>query len=272
MKKDEAKTLSDNALKELAQQLAQGKTQEFEKYLTTMSSFHNYSFGNCMLIARQRPDATLVAGFKAWRKHGRNVKKGEKGICILAPLVGKKEAEDGTAEREVFGFRAVHVFDVSQTDGDEMPDINRLSGEPGEQLIKLHQVVASFGIAVAYEDDLGGAYGVSRGGTIGVLEGLSAAEEFNTLAHELAHELLHRGTDRKSLSKSVKELEAEAVAYVVSKAVGLDNALKHSADYICSHRGDTEQLARSLERIQKTSSRILESLESQALEVLCEVA
>ena len=273
MKKDEAKKLSDNALKELADQLAQGKTAEFEKYLTTMSSFHNYSFGNCMLIGRQRPDATLVAGFQAWKKHGRNVKKGEKGICILAPLVGKKEAEDGTSERDVFGFRAVHVFDVSQTDGDEMPDINRLSGEPGEQLLKLHQVVMSFGIAVKYEADLAGADGLSRGGTVEIREGLSPAEEFNTLAHELAHELLHRGKDRWTIPKSVKELEAEAVAYVVCKATGLENSLKHSADYICSHEGDTEQLARSLERVQKTSSLILESLESQeALEVLEEVA
>ncbi|MBX3424273.1 MAG: hypothetical protein KF688_01215 [Pirellulales bacterium] len=270
MKKDDAKKMSDQALAELASQLEQGRTEEYAKYLDAMSRFHNYSFGNCMLIARQKPDATLVAGFHAWKRHGRSVKKGEKGICILAPMVGKKDADESD-EREVFGFRAVHVFDVSQTDGEEMPEPNRLSGEPGELLARLHQVVMSFGIAVFY-DFFPDAYGVSLGGRIGLREGLSPAEEFNTLAHELGHELLHKKVERLQLSRGVKELEAESVAYVVTRAAGLANAMKHSADYICSHKGDAEMLSKSLERVQKVSTLILQSLESVELLEVSEVA
>ena len=103
MKREEATALSEQALAELTEQLSSGKTAELEKYLSTMSTFHNYSFGNCMLIARQRPEATLVAGFKAWQtKHGRPVKKGEKGICILAPMIGKKKEEADEEGPRVF--------------------------------------------------------------------------------------------------------------------------------------------------------------------------
>lgn len=262
MNRDDAKKLSDNALSDLASQLAAGKSEELLKFLDTMSTFHNYSFGNCMLIARQKPNATLVAGFRAWLKLGRHVKKGEKGICILAPMIGKKKAEDGNEEaRAVFGFRAVHVFDVSQTEGDDLPDVNRIDGDPGEKLGRLHATAESFGIALSYEDDLGGADGVSRMGSIVLVRGLSPAAEFSTLAHELAHELLHKAEDRKTLSKAVKELEAESVAYVVSKAAGLDNALKHASDYIQGHKGNEEQLAKSLERIQKTAAILIDAME-----------
>lgn len=271
MKKDEAKNIGDEALAELASQLASGRTEELARYLDTMSSFHDYSFGNCMLIARQRPTATLVAGFRSWQKLGRHVKKGEKGICILAPLVGKKDDEE-EGERAVFGFRAVHVFDVSQTEGEELPEVNQISGEPGEKLQRLRATATGLGIALSYEEDLGGASGVSKGGSIVLLSGLSPAAEFNTLAHELAHELLHRGEDRKALSKAVRELEAEAVAYVVSKAAGLENALKQSADYIQSYDGDTERLARSLERVQKTASLLLGELEAAEDAPVAEVA
>lgn len=273
MKRDDAKKLSDDALTELASHLAAGKSEELTRFLDTMSTFHNYSFGNCMLIGRQKPDATLVAGFHAWLKLGRCVKKGEKGICILAPMVGKKEAEDGSGEtREVFGFRAVHVFDVSQTEGEELPDVNKISGDPGEKLGKLHATAETLGIALHYDDDLGGADGVSKGGEIVLVRGLTPAEEFNTLAHELAHEILHRGSERRELPKTVKELEAEAVAYVVSKAAGLSNALKHASDYIQGHEGDKDQLAKSLERIQKTASLLLDSLESVNAVPIREVA
>ncbi|QEG36229.1 ArdC family protein [Bythopirellula goksoeyrii] len=272
MKRDDAKKLSDEALEELAAQLAAGKSEELTKFLKTMSRFHNYSFGNCMLIARQMPTATRVAGFRAWQKLNRQVRKGEKGICILAPLVGKKKAEDGSSESEVFGFRAVHVFDVSQTDGKELPDIHKIEGDPGEKLSRLHTTAIGLGITLSYEEDLGGADGISQGGSIVLLSGLTAAAEFNTLAHELAHELLHRGEDRKTLSKTVKELEAESVAYVVSTAAGLTGALEQSADYIHCHAGDSEQLARSLQRIQKTASLLLEQLEAVPLEPLSEVA
>lgn len=263
MKRDEATKLCDDALAELACQLAAGKSDQLTRYLDAMSSFHHYSFGNCLLIARQRPSATLVAGFQAWKKKGRCVKKGEKGICILAPMVRKTDdGEDG--EKKVFGFRAAHVWDIEQTDGDELPDVNRVSGHPGEALERLYAAAVELEILVTEEADLGGADGVSRGGKIALRAGLSPAEAFATLAHELAHELLHRGQERKTLSKTVKELEAESVAYVVSRTVGLENALHQSADYIQCHRGDSELLARSLDRIQKTASRLIALMQSAA--------
>ncbi|QEG36142.1 ArdC-like ssDNA-binding domain-containing protein [Bythopirellula goksoeyrii] len=271
MKRDDAKKLSDVALEELAAQLAAGKSEELTKFLNTMSSFHNYSFGNCLLIVQQMPTATRVAGFRAWQKLNRQVRQGEKGICILAPLIGKKKAEDGSSEAELLGFRGVTVFDVSQTDGEDLPDIHRIEGDPGEKLSRLHATAISLGITLSYEEDLGGADGVSQGGSIVLRSGLTSAAEFNTLAHELAHELLHRGEDRKTLSKTVKELEAESVAYVVSTAVGL-RALAQSADYIHCHAGDSEQLAKSLQRIQKTASLLLEQLETVSLDSISEVA
>ncbi|QDV74539.1 ArdC family protein [Botrimarina mediterranea] len=259
MKRDEATKLSDELLADLASQLDGGKSEQLVKYLDAMSQFHNYSFGNCLLIARQRPNATLVAGFHAWKKRGRIVKKGEKGICILAPMVRKAD-DDVEGEKKVFGFRAAHVFDIEQTEGDELPDVNRVGGDPGDALDRLRAASSSLGIVVTEEEDLGGADGVSKGGAVVLRSGLSPAEAFATLAHELAHELLHRGEDRKTLSKSVKELEAEAVAYVVARAAGLENALLQASDYIQCHRGDSEMLAKSLTRIQQTASRLIEAI------------
>ncbi len=265
MKKEDALALSETAIAELGEALAAGKSDELASYLDVMSSFYSYSFGNCMLIARQFPEATLVAGFRAWLKRGRAVKKGQKGICILAPLVRKKQDEQteksgDSDERELFGYRAVHVFDVSQTEGDELPEINHISGDPGEALAQLREVVSKRGIELLYEEELDGARGLSQGGTICLLKGMAAAEEFAVLAHEVAHEGLHKGEDRKRTSKVVRELEAEAVSYVVAKAHGLANALKHSADYIQLYSGDREKLQDSLERIQKTAASLLTEL------------
>jgi len=266
MKKEDALALSEKAVSELADSLAAGKSDQLKQYLSMMGSLYNYSFGNCMLIANQFPEATMVSGLRAWNKRGRTVKKGAKGICILAPLVRKKE-EKKDDETEVFGFRAVHVFDVSQTEGEELPEVARVQGEPGEWLGKLHEVVCKRGIELSYEDNLGGAEGVSKGGSICLRTGLCPAEEFAVLVHEVAHERLHHGEDRKQFSKVVRELEAEAVAYVVAKAAGLENALKQTTDYIQLYSGDQELLLKSLERIQKTASNLLTELEEVSASV-----
>ena len=109
-----------------------------------MAKFHRYSFQNILLIARQSPQATRVAGFHTWRSVGRFVKKGEKGLMILAPLVRKVESADACStekESRIFGFRAVYVFDVNQTDGAPLPTIGVAQGEPGEYLSRLEQLV-----------------------------------------------------------------------------------------------------------------------------------
>ena len=270
MKRDEAIELSEQALEELAEQLAKGKTEELASYLSVMGKFHNYSWGNIFLIARQRPDATLVAGFRTWQtQHNRHVKKGEKGICILAPLVGKKEADDGSGEtRDIFGFKAVHVFDVSQTEGEPLPEPNCVSGDPGRLLAKLWALAHKLGIAVSYSQALGSATGRSRGGAVELAPDLGAAEEFLVLAHELAHERMHWGPDRKQYPRAVRELEAEGVAYVIAKAIGLSNTLKSTADYLAGYGIDKTQLAASFARIQRTASKILGELQGPLLEQL----
>lgn len=270
MKREEAMKLAENATEQLLAALERGHSDALTAYLVTLGRFHNYSFGNVMLIAMQKPDATHVAGFTTWKKMNRFVRKGEKGIGIIAPMVGRKkddqksngsgESEDG---KQLWGFKVVHVFDVSQTEGDDLPKIARVQGTPGEQLAKMRTLIQQHGILLEYEEISNGADGMSSGGLITIRPDLPAGEEFAVLAHELAHELMHKGDRRKTLSKTVKETEAEAVAFVVSQAIGLDCSTAAS-DYIQLYRGDKETLTESLDLIQKTAASIIESLKSVA--------
>ena len=155
------------------------------------------------------------------------------------------------------------MFDVDQTEGAQLPETATASGDPGEKTATLIAAVRAAGIVVEYANDLDGADGLSSGGRIQVLNGLSPAAEFSVLVHEYAHELLHRGADRPA-SRDRRELEAEAVAFVVSNAVGLD-VTDASRDYIHLCRGDGEALSESLERVQRTASVVLTALEGIAL-------
>ena len=162
---------------------------------------------------------------------GRFVRKGEKGIAILAPIVGRREAEsEGDNARTVRGFRAAYVFDVEQTDGEPLAEPGEASGDPGVKTAVLKSEILERGITLEYVDDLDGALGTSSGGHIRLLNGLSPAVEFTTLVHEYAHELLHH-EDERPTSRDTRELEAEAVAFVVGGAVGL-NTSESSRDYV----------------------------------------
>lgn len=258
MKTDKAKELAEKALKDLSEALSAAHSERFTEYLTTMSRFHRYSFRNLMLIALQRPDATHVAGFHAWRKLGRFVRKGEKGIAILAPIAYKNDNEsDDAEEREVRGFRAVHVFDIGQTDGEPLPEPESVSGGPGLYTDRLHDCIESHGIELQYSDTPP-SDGRSSGGKITIRSGLTPAHDFEVMVHELAHELLHH-EENERYSKTVSETEAEAVAFVVCQAVGLATGTACS-DYIQLYDGNTETLATSLERIQSTSAVMLDAL------------
>jgi hypothetical protein len=232
-----------------------------------MSRFHRYSFGNILEIARQRPDATRVAGIRTWNGFGRRVKKGEKGIRIFAPMVrAKKEPEedaapapDGKRIHIVTGFRAVYVFDVSQTSGDDLPEPAKATGEVGECRELLFSFLGRQGIEIEYNEAIAPAHGVSYGGRIALLPGQSPAEELATLIHEAGHELLHRGDRRAATTRTVRELEAEAVAFVVGQAVGLEMGTT-SADYIKLYDGNPDMLAESLEAIQDASAVILAAI------------
>jgi len=255
-------------IKLLIEQLEAGHSEALTSYLTAMSRFHNYSFGNVLEIARQMPSATRVAGFWTWKNLGRSVKAGQKGIRILAPIVGVRRKKDADAsqditkqnERVLLGFRNAYVFDISQTDGVELPALNEVTGDPGENIDRLKAFLKSKGIQLVYSEKIAPALGMSYGGRIAILPGQSKAETFATLIHETAHELLHRSDRRTATTKTVRETEAEAVAFVVGKAVGLVNE-EASASYIQLYKGNASLLAESLEVIQQTASVILAALE-----------
>jgi antirestriction protein ArdC len=250
--------------------LERGESQALKAYLSVMSRFHRYSWGNVLLIYSQRPEASHVAGFHAWLKLRRFVRKGEKGIVILAPMVGKKKTDDTLTEDEqtrLFGFRAAHVFDVSQTDGEPLPEFPAIKGDPQGYTGWLKEFVANQSIVLEYDGRIAPARGMSSGGRITLLPDLPAAEHFAVLVHEVAHELLHRGDRRKETSHAVRETEAEAVAFVVCHAIGLDTNTS-STDYIQLHAGDRTTLAESLALVQQTASLILQAIDHQEAEAI----
>ena len=260
--------LIKQAVDYLIEQLNEGHSDMLAAYLRTMARFHNYSFGNILQIARQRPTATHVAGFGKWKELGRFVKKGEKGIQILAPVTGyrrrKDEAEQETEAkpaRILIGFRAVYVFDIEQTEGADLPEFGRaITGEVGGNRDRLIAFLDGQGIRLEFSENIAPALGVSYGGKIALLPGQSKAEEFTTLVHETAHELLHKAERRTMTTAVVRETEAEAVAFIVGQAVGLEMGTA-SSDYIQLYHGNASLLAESLEVVQRTASTILRALE-----------
>ena len=264
-------------IKLLIEQLEAGHSDALTHYLTAMSRFHSYSFGNVLEIARQMPAATRVAGFWTWKNLGRSVKAGQKGIRILAPIVGVRCKKDAEAQKDItkqnerilLGFRNAYVFDISQTDGLDLPEMREVSGDPGESIDRLTDFLHSKGIQLVYNEKIAPALGMSYGGRIAILPGQSKAEEFSTLVHELAHEMLHKAERRTATTKTVRETEAEAIAFVIGKAVGLETG-SASADYIQLYHGNASLLAESLEVIQQTSAVILAALESSATETMAD--
>lgn len=260
----------------LIEQLEAGHSEGLTAYLTAMGRFHNYSFGNILEIARQRPDATRVAGLYAWNQLGRKVVKGQKGIRILAPMIGTRKKKDSEARQSsdpaavnkpvLVGFRAVYVFDVSQTEGAELPGFTeRTKGEVGEFRERLIDFTIAQGIQLEFKDSIAPALGMSYGGRISILPGQEPAEEFSTLVHELAHEMLHKAERRTATTKTVRETEAEAIAFVVSQTIGLD-AGRASADYIHLYHGNAALLTERLEVIQRTAALILSAIEMEQVE------
>ena len=196
----------------------------YRAWLSTLSRFHNYSWGNCLLIWTQAPEATRVAGFNTWKSLGRFVKKGQTGIRILAPLIRKVEEEkNGITERisRPFGFKTVAVFDYAQTDGEPLPELNTNATEGGDALLPLlEKAAAQLNITLVYKAIEGGAEGLSKGGLIEIEETLGTPARCGVIAHELAHELAHK-TNREGTTRQQRELEAESVAYAVLAHFGM---------------------------------------------------
>lgn len=233
--------------------------------LSTMGKFHKYSWSNQMLIAAQRPGATIVAGLKLWNKVGRQVKRGEKGIRIFAPRpfttttinqAGEEEAHKGMS------FVTVCVFDVAQTDGEALKDpLSRIPGDWAPTVEKLTAFALTKGITVETQALSLGHYGTSYGGKIVVKEGLESGQHVLVLVHEITHELLHQGqiqVKRDSISSQDMELEAEATAYAVGSYFGMVNP--NSAAYLRLYKIEGKQIRAHFAAISKATSEILGAL------------
>jgi hypothetical protein len=254
------KQLAMQALDRLMAEVEAGHSDQLKAYLAMLARFHRYSWGNVLLIGMQFPTAQQVAGYRAWQRIGRQVRQGEKAIRILAPIVRRKELDD---QETVVAFRSASVFDVSQTEGKRLPTFAEIRGDPGLYLDQLKALVARKGIKLSYSGALGPAEGASAGGQIVLRSGLDAATEFSVLAHELAHEMLHRKEQDAPGSKTVRETEAEAVAFIVCQAIGMESG-SASSDYVQLYQGKKETLVASLERIQRTGTEIIASILPQA--------
>lgn len=287
-------------VKEITDKLEQGikdlfESERFKEYLQTMSKFYNYSVNNTLLISMQKPDATLVAGYTSWQRNfDRHVMKGEKGIKILAPAPYKDKVEqemldpktqkpimdsDGKPVMETVevmrpAFKVVSVFDVSQTDGKELPDImvDKLTGnvEHYDDLFGVLKEISP--VPVEFEKIESGAHGyyntVEK--RIAIDEGMSEMQNIKTLIHEIAHAKLHAvepgekvaPEDRKD--RRTKEVEAESVACTVCQHYGLETS-DYSFGYIAgwSSDKDTKELKGSLETIRNTASDMIESIDEK---------
>jgi antirestriction protein ArdC len=262
MKVEEVKQLTNKALEELVAALECGHSEALTGYLKTMSLFSKYSLNNLFLIARQRPDARRVAGFHTWRKLGRYVRKGEKGIAIIAPLVRRKsdeETEETQNEHVIAGFKVAHIFSEEQTDGEPLPELGSVTGDTSAYFDALTRFVTAQGIALEYSNEIAPAKGTATRGKITLLPGQTPAELLATLAHETAHALMHFSERRTETTKRIRETEAEAVAFVICSAIGLETGTA-SADYIGLYAGDAKLLTESLEHVQQTANRILTAI------------
>lgn len=288
------KTTKDKqeVLKDLTEQLEKSiqdfmESEKYKTFLSSMAKFHNYSLNNQILIAVQKPDSTLCAGYTTWQKQNRYVKKGEKGIRIICPAPYKKEylkdvidkttgkpelLPDGKAKQEIVQkvipfFKVGYVYDISQTEGQPLPEIaDILEGDLDEGLKSLKEAMLQVSpVPVRFQPIDGEANGFysPATGEIVVDSTLSEKQSLKTLIHETAHAILHNPETASSQStRETKEVEAESVAYVVCQYFGLDTS-DYSFGYIAgwSSGKGTLELKASLENIRNTSNEIISNVE-----------
>ncbi len=291
-------------VKEITDRLEEGLKELFEgekykSYLNTMSKFHNYSANNIQLIEMQCPDATYVAGYKAWQRNfERHVNKGERGIRILAPAPYKIKEEqekidpvtnepvldrDGMpvmeeVEIKIPAFRVVTVFDYSQTDGKELPGlgVNELHGDVERYRDFMEALERVSPVPIRYEEMEGDrkGYFIDLSHPIAIKEGMSEAQTAKTGVHEVAHAKLHAREAEQDTEKAVykdretKEVEAESIAYTVCQHFGIDTS-DYSFGYIAGWSSGKEmpELKSSLDTIRRTSSELIKGIEAQLLEI-----
>ena len=292
-------------IKEITDRLEQGITdlfdsERYKEYLQVMSKFHNYSFNNTLLIAMQKPDASLIAGFNAWKNNfGRNVMRGEKGIRILAPSpykirqeVEKKDPQTGktvtdsngkpvmeTKEIQIPAYKVVAVFDVSQTEGRELPAIgaNELTGDVEQYEDFFAALEKTSPVPMGFEKIEGTAHGYYHleEKRIAIDEGMSELQTIKTAIHEIAHAKLHdidpnapkeEQADRPD--RRTREVQAESVAYAVCQHYGLDTS-DYSFGYVAgwSSGRELDELKSSLETIRSTAAEIINSIDEHLQEI-----
>lgn len=289
---------------EITKQLEEGiqtlfESEKFKTWLTTMSRFHDYSLNNTLLIASQKPDATLVAGYTSWQKNfGRQVNKGEKAIRILAPAPYKKKAEvdkvdpatgviltnpDGSSVKEtkeivVPSFKVVSVFDVSQTDGRELPSlgVNELTGDVAQYDRFFEALKLSCPVPIAFEEIATGAKGYFHTveNRIAIQQDMSQVQTIKTAIHEMAHQKLHSidpqeaSSEEPKLTRNSKEVEAESVAYTVCQHYGIETS-DYSFAYIAgwSKGKDTPELKASLNRIRVAANEMITEIDGHMAEL-----
>jgi antirestriction protein ArdC len=234
-------------------------SEAWKRYLECQAQFHTYSFGNVLMILAQKPDAKRIAGYKTWQKLGRQVRKGEKGIRIFAPVVVKcEEGEDDEATTAV-RFRTVAVFDISQTDGDELPTICVEIEGDADVYDALVKAAATLGASSVRLDDCpcNGSF-LPATKEIVINRNLSPNQKAKTLVHEIAHMVLGHVDNEQ---RNAQELEAESVAFIVMNRFGVDSG-GYSFGYVASWAGDNvaEQIKAHGHRIQDAAKRVIESV------------
>jgi DNA primase len=231
---------------------------DWQRTLDAAARFHRYSFGNMMLILRQRPEATRCAGYKTWQALGRQVRRGERGIAIFAPRTRKVEDESTGEDRVVLtGFGLVHVFDQGQTEGPDLPgEPTKLTGQaPPGIWDALAREVGAAGYELIREPCAGNGMTIPSVRRVVVRPDLSDAQAVKTLAHELAHVMLHAGECVGSNPRT--ETEAESTSYIVTKALGMDPD-GYSFPYIAGWSGgDPKLVAETGERVMRCAQSIL---------------
>lgn len=271
-------------IKDITNKLEQGVKDLFESdnyinYLKCMSRFTDYSFNNTILIATQRPDASLVAGFRKWNEFNRYVKKGEKGIKILAPCIykaGKENTDNETEkqtkddeERVLKGFRVVHVFDISQTEGEELPSItHEINGsvEGYSDFMKALKQVSPVPIEFKKIEGSANGYYHLTDKNIVIDTDMSEIMNIKTTIHEISHAILHNQDDgiEKDVDRHTKEVQAESTAFVVCQYYGIsteDFSLGYVAGW--SSGRDLKELKASLDTIRQTANTIIKGINHQ---------
>jgi len=239
------------------------QSAELTRYFTTLSRFYTYSAHNCMLITMQRPTATRVAGYRAWQALGRQVRKGATGIAILcpAPIKGKTDAGDDAVI--ALRFRTGYVFDLADTEGDDLPalTIHAVEGDRYDTLLRqLIEIAERDGLSVTFKDRLmQDANGVSYGdGHIALKQGNPAGNLCKTLVHEIAHERMHRAQERHTFTTQQVECQAESVAYCVCAALNVPTP--NSPTYLALYRVSRVMLAANIDAIRAGVAALMDEI------------